>query len=270
MCVDSSISGGLNSLAAVTLQDVVRHFWFPDMHEHRATIVSKCIAVGYGLFMMVLTYIASHLGGVLQAALGLFGMIGGPTLGLFILGMLFPWSNAKGAYAGFLSGLVTTMWLGIGAHVYKPYIPRAPVSTAGCDVINSTIWSTSTSAVYEATTTLPDPADAAGYLAFYRTSYMWYSLFAVLVTNTVGLAVSFATGPNKAKDIDPKLLSPFFDIFCCCLPSKLRTFLRCYVEYPEEDGDGSINDKGKDEIEIGELNGTARKSNSELTSIGQS
>ena len=43
LCVDSSISGGLNSLAAVTLQDVVRHFWFPDMHEHRATFVSKCI-----------------------------------------------------------------------------------------------------------------------------------------------------------------------------------------------------------------------------------
>ena len=43
LCVDSSISGGLNSLAAVTLQDVVRHFWFPDMHEHRATVVSKCI-----------------------------------------------------------------------------------------------------------------------------------------------------------------------------------------------------------------------------------
>jgi len=31
----------------------------------------------------------------MQAALGLFGMIGGPILGLFILGIVYPWTNYK-------------------------------------------------------------------------------------------------------------------------------------------------------------------------------
>ncbi len=31
----------------------------------------------------------------LQAALALFGMIGGPQLGLYMLGVFFPWANKK-------------------------------------------------------------------------------------------------------------------------------------------------------------------------------
>jgi len=35
----------------------------------------------------------------MQAALGLFGMIGGPILGLFILGIIYPWTNYKVSWA---------------------------------------------------------------------------------------------------------------------------------------------------------------------------
>ena len=39
----STISSGLNSLSAVTLQDIVRLFFFKEMSEARATNVSKII-----------------------------------------------------------------------------------------------------------------------------------------------------------------------------------------------------------------------------------
>ena len=44
----------------------------------------------------------------------------------------------QGAYAGFFSGLIVTMWIGIGAQIYKPSVYKPPVSTSAC-VINSTI-----------------------------------------------------------------------------------------------------------------------------------
>ena len=34
----------------------------------------------------------------------------------------------------------------------------------------------------------------AGYLEFYEISYLWYTLFAVVVVNVVGTIVSFLTG----------------------------------------------------------------------------
>ena len=65
-------------------------------------------------------------------------MIGGPQLGLYMLGVIYPCSNTKGAYAGFFGGLLFSFWLGIGAQVYKPTPHRPPVSIQGCPVFNST------------------------------------------------------------------------------------------------------------------------------------
>ena len=47
----------------------------------------------YGFLCLALTVVAAQLGDVLQAALGLFGMIGGPLLGLFFLGIAVPFAN---------------------------------------------------------------------------------------------------------------------------------------------------------------------------------
>ena len=61
--------------------------------------------------------------------------------------------SIQGAYAGFLTGLAMTMWLGIGAQVYKPDVLKPPVSTTGCPVDNTTTWAANfTTELYTTTT----------------------------------------------------------------------------------------------------------------------
>ena len=51
----------------------------------------------------------------------------------------------QGAYAGLATGLFFTMWLGIGAQIYKPTVDKPPVSVSECPAENATILADMTS-----------------------------------------------------------------------------------------------------------------------------
>jgi hypothetical protein len=59
---------------------------------------------------------------------------------------------------------------------------------------------------------------------------MWYTPIAVGTVVIVGIIVSYLTGPTKPNEIDPKLLIPISDVCCCCLPKRIRDWLRCGVK----------------------------------------
>ncbi|XP_013789203.1 sodium-coupled monocarboxylate transporter 2-like isoform X2 [Limulus polyphemus] len=213
----STVSSGVNSLAAVTLEDFIKTYIRNDLSELWAARLTKILALVYGIITIILVVVAKELGNVLQATLSIRGMIGGPLLGVFTLGMFFPWTNNKGAGGGLLTGLSISFWVGFGAFIQKPLIPRAPVSVDGC-LGNHTL----------PTTVAPEIHNAEVF-PLYRISYMWFSaigFFSVLIS---GLIISFITGPNKPEDIDPKLICPVFDKVCCCLPIRLRKKLRFRV-----------------------------------------
>ena len=52
-------------------------------------------ALGFGVLSIAIAYLAEHLGSrVLQFTLSIFGVVGGPLLGLFICGLLLNYINA--------------------------------------------------------------------------------------------------------------------------------------------------------------------------------
>ncbi|RLU26516.1 hypothetical protein DMN91_000312 [Ooceraea biroi] len=136
----STISATVNSLAAVILEDYIKPLWRIRKKELSATtsiIISKLLAVAVGGACLAVAFLAQYLGGLLQAALTIFGVIGGPMLGLYTLGMFLPSCNQRGALTGFILSLMFSLWIGFGQP--KPPISELHVSTDGCETNKTTI-----------------------------------------------------------------------------------------------------------------------------------
>lgn len=91
--------------------------WFPQLTETRAIMLSRSLA--FGLVGLGMAYISSHPGSVLRAALSISGMVGGPLLGLFGLGMFVPCATPLGAIVGLLTGRTMAFWIGSGSTVSR-------------------------------------------------------------------------------------------------------------------------------------------------------
>ncbi|XP_077999196.1 sodium-coupled monocarboxylate transporter 1-like, partial [Glandiceps talaboti] len=208
----STVSSGLNSLAAVTGEDIVRQIW-KDLPDKTYTRITVGLAVFYGLFSVFMAWVSSLLGSVLQATISVFGMLGGPLLGIFTLGLFVPWANSKGALTGFFSGLGVALWFGIGGFLYRPPPgDKLSLSTAECPVINTTDitpLSTTTHYTMMTTTSATMPQDSYPSTAvLYTLSYLYYGAIAWVIVILVGLIVSIITGRTKPEDVNPKTLSP--------------------------------------------------------------
>ncbi|XP_064411531.1 solute carrier family 5 member 6a [Latimeria chalumnae] len=217
----STISSAFSSLATVTMEDLIKPH-FPNITESRATLLSKGLAFGYGLVCLGMAYIASVMGSVLQAALSIFGMVGGPLLGVFCLGMFFPCANAVGAVVGLISGLVMAFWIGIGSFVSSSGLPL-PGNTTGVPNVTTTVMTTmvNMSAANRSPT---------GLKRFYSLSYMWYSGHNSTTVIIVGLLVSLLTGPTQGRDVNPHTIFPVLRYLLFFLPERYKEKLSCGVQ----------------------------------------
>uniref|UniRef100_A0A8B9NTP1 Solute carrier family 5 member 6 n=1 Tax=Apteryx owenii TaxID=8824 RepID=A0A8B9NTP1_APTOW len=223
----STISSAFNSLATVTMEDLVRPH-LPGLSESRATLLSKLLALGYGLLCLGMAYMSSMMGPVLQAAISIFGMVGGPLLGLFCLGMFFPCANPTGAVTGLAAGLAMAFWVGIGSLVQNMRAPGGappPNSTA----VPAAAANITAGLVATLLPSTPAPQSPTGLQKFYSLSYMWYSAHNSTTVILVGLLVSLLTGPTPGEAVDPRTIYPVLPRLFCCLPRRCRDALRCGV-----------------------------------------
>ncbi|KAL0276708.1 UNVERIFIED_CONTAM: hypothetical protein PYX00_004221 [Menopon gallinae] len=208
----STMSTGLNSMTGVILQDFIRPLRKKPLSEERASLCMKAIVVVLGIIFVGLAIAVDKLGALIQTSGSLSGITAGTLLGIFTLGMLFPWANSKGALVGGVCSAIFVGWISIGTQLEirakRITFPEKPVSVEGCD--NSTLaryhsYVNRTQVAFNTETSEPLP--------IYTVSYLYYTLIGVLVAVVVGLAVSFLTGPNDPDQMDPKLFSPVIHRF---------------------------------------------------------
>lgn len=219
----STISSAFNSLATVTMEDLVRPR-FPQFSEARATRLSRILACSYGLLCLGMAYISSQMGPVLQAAISIFGMVGGPLLGLFSLGMFFPCANPTGAVVGLVAGLIMAFWIGIGSIVTRMGSGVAPSPLNGSHFSLPSNLST-----IAMTTPIPltTPSRPTGLQRLYSLSYLWYSAHNSTTVIVVGLLVSFLTGGMRGRTVDPRTIYPVLPRLLALLPVSWQKRLRC-------------------------------------------
>lgn len=203
----STISATVNSLAAVILEDFVKpifHLRGKEISAAASIVVGKILAVLVGLGCIAVAFLAQHLGGLLQAALTIFGVVGGPMLGLFTLGMFTESCSQRGAIAGLLTSLAFSLWIGFGQP--KPAAPTLAVSTASC---NLTVQDFREPEIPRSTGDWSTGDESYFYL--YRISYMWYCPIGFLLCLMVGLVVTWTWKlifKEDSTELDPNLFSP--------------------------------------------------------------
>ncbi|XP_017482151.1 PREDICTED: putative sodium-dependent multivitamin transporter [Rhagoletis zephyria] len=187
----STISSAISSLAAVTVEDYLKPLllWKTNkpLNESKSTWFSKFFNLIYGAACIGLAFLAGSLTGVLQAALSIFGIVGGPLLGLFTLGMYFTFVNQKGAITGLITSLAFCFWIGFGQP--RPTPKTLEFSTEGCSASPPTSHVSDIFTPFAATAAAE--AEEPHYFYLYRISYMWYSVIGFLVTLFMGLVCSW-------------------------------------------------------------------------------
>uniref|UniRef100_A0A4W2IL57 Sodium-dependent multivitamin transporter n=1 Tax=Bos indicus x Bos taurus TaxID=30522 RepID=A0A4W2IL57_BOBOX len=190
----STISSAFNSLATVTMEDLIRP-WFPRVSEVRATMLSRIIAFGYGLLCLGMAYISSQMGPVLQ-----------------------------GAIVGLLAGLIMAFWIGIGSIVTSMGSGRALSPPNGSSFSLSSNLTAVTMATLMPSTAASKPT---GLQRLYSLSYLWYSAHNSTTVIVVGLAVSLLSGGMRGRTVDPRTIYPVLPKLLALLPLSCQKRLPC-------------------------------------------
>ncbi|XP_036149264.1 sodium-coupled monocarboxylate transporter 1 isoform X2 [Monomorium pharaonis] len=206
----TSLSTGLNSMAAVVLEDFVKPFIKTPFTRKGADIFMKLTVVILGTICVALVFVVEQAGThVLQLSISLGAITNGPSFGIFNMGMLLPWINGKGALIGGIAGLSFMGWLGLSAEAAitsgKIKFDMKPVTTEGCTYSFPQVENLLLSVPPDKS--ILDDVEEEPW-ALYRISYLWYTITGALVTMGVGLIVTLITSEDVDK-LDPMLVAPF-------------------------------------------------------------
>ncbi|KAG8517325.1 Sodium/iodide cotransporter [Galemys pyrenaicus] len=209
----STASTSINAMAAVTVEDLIKPR-MPSLTPRRLVIIAKGLSLIYGSACLTVAALSSLLGGgVLQGSFTVMGVISGPLLGAFILGMFLPACNTTGVLSGLAAGLALSLWVALGATLYPPSAQSMgvlPSSTTNCRELSANASNLSVPLTVNMSDWAPSPGTDFDRPAladsFYAISYLYYGALGTLSTFLCGAFISCLTGPTKRSSLGPGLL----------------------------------------------------------------
>ncbi|CAH0555789.1 unnamed protein product [Brassicogethes aeneus] len=228
----------LNSLATVTFEDFVRPIpCFKGMKDSHQLFSIKIISVVYGLVIMGISFGVGLLDGVIESSMLVTSATSGPLLGVFLMALLIPCANWKGASAGVITGHIVTLWITFGGlTITKPPAKMLELNVTGCS--NSSfndhilkpehqeffiVPTTTMAPMHNFTDVLTKDAPLSPLTSLYSITYMYYSFVGCFITILIGWTVSYFTGSEK--DIyDQELIHPIARKMADAFPGKKRKY----------------------------------------------
>ncbi|XP_063957351.1 sodium-coupled monocarboxylate transporter 1-like isoform X1 [Lytechinus pictus] len=240
----STLSSGVNALAAITAEDGVKAIW-PNISERNYARVAKILALVYGMLAIGFSFCISFMqSGILQFTVSMVGVISGGFLGVFILAVFVHRCNSKGAVTGFVASFIVMVWIKVGSIIYPSSRGQLPLSIEGCPVPNGTYTTYTIPTTEWTTATLPGSTqetiseELPAITNLYHISFLYYGLIGSIVCIITSMIVSYLTGFQDPELIDNRLKNHLTDALFCCFPGSLKRRMRCGIDeinYEEDD-----------------------------------
>ena len=254
----------LNSLATVTFEDFLSQIpAMRDLKDTQQLKIIKLLGIFYGFLVIGVSFLVGMLSGVIESSMLMTSATSGPLLGVFVLAMLVPCANWKGASAGMIFSHVTTLWLTFGRLSLDIPTESLPLSTDGCqnDTFSAHLtkardaipkqWSSATKDhLFEEET----PESVLDNI--YGITYMYYALIGSISTVVVGIIVSLLTADSKEDAYEEHLLHPAVLKMSKAMPGKPRLFA---TSSRFNDNNNSVNGTGTTSIADDTLKSEVKK-----------
>ncbi|XP_076175033.1 sodium-coupled monocarboxylate transporter 1 isoform X2 [Ptiloglossa arizonensis] len=229
----------LNSLATVTFEDFLGQIpSLRDLKDKQQLHFIKLISVIYGVLIVGVSFLVAMLSGVIESSMLMTSATSGPLLGVFLLAMLVPCANWKGAATGMIFSHVTTLWITFGHLTVNTKVETLPLSTENCQNDTFSPWITqpghlafedpyinvNQSQDHLVVEAMGETSAMSGLEYLYRVSYMYYALIGSMSTVIVGIIVSLITADPKRDMYEEHLLHPLAVKMSRFFPGRRRLY----------------------------------------------
>ncbi|XP_076630792.1 sodium-coupled monocarboxylate transporter 1 isoform X2 [Colletes latitarsis] len=228
----------LNSLATVTYEDFLSQIpSMKDLKDKQQLHVIKLISGIYGVLIVGVSFLVAMLSGVIESSMLITSATSGPLLGVFLLAMLIPCANWKGAASGMIFSHMTTLWITFGHLTVTNNVETLPLSTENCQNDTFSPWITKPgNMVYTTpnvtvnmtqgllTEQIRDSSSMGTIEFLYNITYMYYALIGSMSTVIVGVIVSLITADSKGDMYEEHLLHPYAVKISRFFPGRRRLY----------------------------------------------